>query len=271
MLRVRSALVAALCAAAFSAALAAAPDAPKPPKDPVIELPVTASVEVENDQAVVELYVLEENADVAAATNRAVERAAEGLDMLKTQFPQAELKNLSLTSTPRYSRPKEGEAPQIAGWQVRQSIRATLSKVHDAAAFVQSAQKYFSFDRVGFQLSPAARQSVQGRLVRKALDDMNRQAQEIARSLGGKRARVGIESVRFHEAAYAQPAAYRMNSAVMLSKSADTAAALPVFEPGTTTLQRSLTVRFRVQDAPKPPKVKAGAKPEPKLSPEDRL
>lgn len=89
---------------------AAAPKPPRATQGTTVTLPVTASVEVANDQAVIELYVLEQSKDIAQATTKAIERAAEGLKQLKALYPQAELKNQTLTSTPRYSKAKEGEA-----------------------------------------------------------------------------------------------------------------------------------------------------------------
>ena len=143
-MRAKSFLVVSVCAALFAAAGAQTAFAKTPrPNGTTVTLPVTASIEVANDQAVIELYVLEQSKDIAQATNKAIERAAEGLKQLKTLYPQAELKNQTLTSTPRYSKAKEGEAPEIVGWEVRQSVSAKLKNVEQAAPFVQSAQKYF--------------------------------------------------------------------------------------------------------------------------------
>ena len=141
-MRAKSFVVVSVCAALFAAAGAQTAFAKTPrPNGTMVTLPVTASIEVANDQAVIELYVLEQSKDIAQATNKAIERAAEGLKQLKTLYPQAELKNQTLTSTPRYSKAKEGEAPEIVGWEVRQSVSAKLKNVEQAAPFVQSAQK----------------------------------------------------------------------------------------------------------------------------------
>ena len=103
-MRAKSFLIASVCAALFAAAgvQAAAPKPPRATQGTTVTLPVTASVEVANDQAVIELYVLEQSKDIAQATTKAIERAAEGLKQLKALYPQAELKNQTLTSTPRW-------------------------------------------------------------------------------------------------------------------------------------------------------------------------
>lgn len=236
---------------------AAAPKPPRATQGTTVTLPVTASVEVANDQAVIELYVLEQSKDIAQATTKAIERAAEGLKQLKALYPQAELKNQTLTSTPRYSKAKEGEAPEIVGWEVRQSVSAKLKNVEQAAPFVQSAQKYFAFSSVGFQLSPESRAAVQDQLVRDAIKNMKAQAKVIAEAMVGQNARVTYETVDFHNAAYDRPVTYRMNADMVMAKAmaAEAAPALPVFEPGMTTLSRNLTAKVRIL-----PKAKARVK-----------
>ena len=245
-MRAKSFLVVSVCAALFAAAGAQTAFAKTPrPNGTMVTLPVTASIEVANDQAVIELYVLEQSKDIAQATNKAIERAAEGLKQLKTLYPQAELKNQTLTSTPRYSKAKEGEAPEIVGWEVRQSVSAKLKNVEQAAPFVQSAQKYFAFRSVGFQLSPESRAAVQD------------QAKVIAEAMVGQNARVTYETVDFHNSAYDRPVTYRMNADMVMAKAtaAEAAPALPVFEPGMTTLSRNLTAKVRIL-----PKAKARVK-----------
>ena len=220
MMRAKSFLIASVCAALFAAAgvQAAAPKPPRATQGTTVTLPVTASVEVANDQAVIELYVLEQSKDIAQATTKAIERAAEGLKQLKALYPQAELKNQTLTSTPRYSKAKEGEAPEIVGWEVRQSVSAKLKNVEQAAPFVQSAQKYFAFSSVGFQLSPESRAAVQDQLVRDAIKNMKAQAKVIAEAMVGQNARVTYETVDFHNAAYDRPVTYRMNADMVMAK-----------------------------------------------------
>ena len=253
-------LGAALCVAASAQA---APKAPLPPGT-VVTLPVTASVQVANDQAVVEMYVLEQAAELGEATNKAVERAARGISELKAAYPQAQLQTQSLSSVPRYAKAAEGAAAAIVGWEVRQSVSARISDVEQAAAFVQNAQRYFAFSRVGFQLSPQSQQAVQEKLVRDALHNMKQQARLIAETMAGKRARVSFESVEFHNAAYERPVTYRANSALLAAKSSagDGAGALPVFEAGETTLTRSLTAKLRIKPAPEPKKQKNPTPPE---------
>ena len=260
-MRAKSFLVVSVCAALFAAAGAQTAFAKTPrPNGTTVTLPVTASIEVANDQAVIELYVLEQSKDIAQATNKAIERAAEGLKQLKTLYPQAELKNQTLTSTPRYSKAKEGEAPEIVGWEVRQSVSAKLKNVEQAAPFVQSAQKYFAFSSVGFQLSPESRAAVQDQLVRDAIKNMKAQAKVIAEAMVGQNARVTYETVDFHNAAYDRPVTYRMNADMVMAKAmaAEAAPALPVFEPGMTTLSRNLTAKVRIN-----PQAKAKVKAKP--------
>lgn len=271
MTQTKSALIAALCAAVFAAGsvFAAAPKTQLPEPGTLVTLPVTASVEVDNDEAVVQLYVLEESRDVSGAAQAAVQKAADGLKALKAQYPQAEMKTMSLTSTPRYTEAKEGEASRIAAWQVRQTVSVTLKDVNQAAGFVQTAQKYFAFDHVGFQVSGAARESVQKRLVKDVIESLREQAAANAENLNGPHARVSFESIDFHNAAYTRAVPYRVNADLMRAQAygAEASMALPVFDAGVTTLTRSLTAKVRIKAEPpkrvKPPKA---PRPEPRES-----
>ena len=160
----------------------------------------------------------------------------------------------------RISKAKEGEAPEIVGWEVRQSVSAKLKNVEQAAPFVQSAQKYFAFRSVGFQLSPESRAAVQDQLVRDAVKNLKAQAKVIAEAMVGQNARVTYETVDFHNSAYDRPITYRMNADMVMAKAmaAEAAPALPVFEPGMTTLSRNLTAKVRIN-----PQAKAKVKAKP--------
>ena len=254
----KSTLAALICSAFFAAGsvCAAPPAPPKPEPGTAVTLPVTASVEVQNDRAVVQLYVLENNADVSAASKAVIEKAAEGLRALKALYPQAEMKTVSLTTNPRYTKPKEGEAAKIASWDVRQTVSVALDDVKLAAPFVQAAQKYFAFDHVGFELSSKARASVQDQLVRDVIADMKEQAGVIAETIAGKRARIRYESIEFHNAAYVRPMNYRVQADGMMLKAAAAAPeTMPVFDAGSTTLTRSLTAKLRIETPKaKPPR-----------------
>lgn len=267
MTYVKSALIAAVCSALFATAtVQAAPKPPRPEPATTVTLPVTASVEVDNDQAVVELYVLEQNEDISVATRQAIERAAQGIKELKSLYPEAELKTQTLSSTPRYNKPKEGKASEIVGWEVRQSISAKLNDVKQAAVFVQSAQKYFAFGHVGFQLSAQAREAVQDQLVRDAIANLKKQASVVAEAVAGKKARIHYESVDFHNAAYERAVPYRVNADMLMAKAANApvAGALPVFDPGVTTLTRSLTAKLSIK--PAEPKKRPKPAPRPELA-----
>lgn len=266
MMHAKSVLIASVCAALLAASsVQAAPKPPKPEPGTMVTLPVTASVEVENDQAVVELYVVEQSADISAATHAAVERAALGMKELKSLYPEVEFKTLTLSSTPRYSKPKEGQTAEIVGWEVRQSVSAKINDVKQAAVFVQTAQKHFAFGHVGFQLSAQARESVQDQLVRDVIANLKEQAAAIAEAIAGSKSQVAYESVDFHNAAYERSVPYRVSADMLMAKAANATspAALPVFEPGVTTLTRSLTAKVRIK--PAAPKKHPKPTPRPEL------
>ena len=113
---------------------------------------------------------------------------------------------------------------------------------------------------MGFQLSPESRAAVQDQLVRDAVKNLKAQAKVIAEAMVGQNARVTYETVVFHNSAYDRPVTYRMNADMVMAKAmaAEAAPALPVFEPGMTTLSRNLTAKVRIN-----PRAKAKVKAKP--------
>ena len=156
MNRLHTSVAAFTCAALLSSAtLAAAADVEcmRPGKDgTVLNLSATASVELANDQAVVNFYAMDTAPTLLEATQKVLKRVNEGLAKVKALDIKAEYETTNLSSYPRYNEPKKGEAAKIVGWEVRQNISGTVKEVDDAAKLAQQAAKYFAFDGVQFSL-----------------------------------------------------------------------------------------------------------------------
>ena len=252
MNRLRTSAAALTCIALMGTAFtvcAAEPEVMRPGKDgTVLNLSATASVELANDQAVVNFYAMETAPTLLEATQKVLKRVNEGLAKVKALDIKAEYETTNLSSYPRYNEPKKGEAAKIVGWEVRQSISGTVKEVDDAAELAQQAAKYFAFDGVRFSLSKAAQSKVQEQLMREALIDVRTQAAIIAEELGAKPSDVRVESINFNRSNYGMGVEYKTNMPRLAAARATDAASMPLpqFEPGKSTVSRQVSAQLRI-------------------------
>lgn len=247
-LTVPAVCVSTILALASTSALAATSDGIRTGKDgTVVTLPVTATLELENDQAVVSFYTVEVDKDLATATKRVIDRVNKGLNELKALNLPVEFETQSMSSYPRYSQTKNGEEAKIIGWEVRQNISGTVKDVTAAAPLAQKVGEYFAFERVNFTLSRQAQQKVQNELMKAAVMQARQQAEVIALTLGAQARDVRIESMDFNASNIE-----RYGNRVYASMASDGVRAKaamppPVFEPGQTTVSRYMTARVRIK------------------------
>lgn len=247
-LTVPAVCVSTILALASASAFAASGDGVRTGKDgTVVTLPVTATLELENDQAVVSFYTVEVDKDLATATKRVIDRVNKGLTELKALGLPVEFETQSMSSYPRYSQTKNGEESKIIGWEVRQNISGTVKDVTAAAPLAQKVGEYFAFERVNFTLSREAQQKVQNDLMKAAVMQARQQAEVIASTLGAQADDVRIESMDFNASnieRYGNRVYAAMAADARLSKAA---MPTPVFEPGQTTVSRYMTARVRIK------------------------
>ena len=252
MNRLHTSVAAFTCAALLSSAtLAAAADVEcmRPGKDgTVLNLSATASVELANDQAVVNFYAMDTAPTLLEATQKVLKRVNEGLAKVKALDIKAEYETTNLSSYPRYNEPKKGEAAKIVGWEVRQNISGTVKEVDDAAKLAQQAAKYFAFDGVQFSLSKQAQRTVQEQLMREALTDVRTQAKIIASELGTEPGDIRVESINFNRSSYGMGVEYKTNMPMMSAARAMDSARMPLpqFDPGKSTVSRQVSAQLRI-------------------------
>ncbi len=241
-----SAALAALLAVSAAQVMAAS-DGVRTGKDgTVVTLPVTATIDLANDQAVVSFYSLSVDKDLTTATKQVIENVNKGLKELKALNLPVDFETLGMSSFPRYAQVKKGEDAKIVGWEVRQNVTATVKDVNAAAQLAQKVGEYFAFERVNFTLSRAAQQKVQDELMKMAVGQARSQAEVIAVTLGAEARDVRIESLEFN-ASNMDRYANRMYAMDAGMRAAKEAMPMPAFEPGQTTVSRYLTARVRIK------------------------
>ena len=253
MVRLHQLIVAIPCAAliAASGAALAADSAGFTPdkKGTTLHLAAMASVELPNDKATVSFQAQETAATLAEATERLIKRVNLGVARLKASGVDAVFETNNVSSYPRYTEPRKGEAAKIVGWEVHQSISGKVSKVEDAAKLAQTGADYFAISGVNFSLSKAAQGRVQEQLMREAMKDVRAQAEVTASELGAGSEDIRVVSVTFNRSSQNMIGAFKAASP-MMARAADASLErmpLPQFEAGRTSVSRQVNVELRVE------------------------
>jgi len=225
----------ALCLSILALLAASAQAADPAPRDR-LNLSASASVEVTRDVLGVTFSTTKEGSD-AAAVQAALKSALDAalVEARKIAKPgQVEVQTGNFSLYPRYA-PKGG----INGWQGTAELQV---EGKDAAAIAQLTGRIgsMSIARVGYSLSKAAREKVEGEVVAQAIANYKARAADYARQFGYAGYQIGEVSVNTADAV-PMMAIPQMRMKAM-SASADEA--LPV-EAGKATV--SVTVNGAVQ------------------------
>ena len=233
--------IAAACVTVPALVLAQAAPAPTParPEGTLVVLTGSAEVEVANDEAVANLYVELQDADLARAQSLINQRAAEGVAQLKRGDPKAQIETSGYSSYPVYAR---DAAKKIVGWRVRQSV---MLRTNDLAALprtVAGAQQQLALANLDFRLSRAARERVEAELIQRAIANLNARVAAAAQALDVPKSRVRIEELNFAGVGNERPP---MPMARAMVQQAPEAVAEPQFDAGRSLQQMQVSARVR--------------------------
>jgi predicted secreted protein len=198
----------------------------------------TAEMEVTNDEAVANLYVELQDAELARAQSLVNQRAAEGIAQLKRGDPKAQVETGGYSSYPVYAR---DAAKKIVGWRVRQSVTLRTNDVASLARTVAGAQQQLALGSLDFRLSRAARERVEGELIQRAIANLNARVAAAAQALEVPKSRIRIEEMNF-TGSHDRPPVVPMARAMVQSSEA---VAEPQFDAGRSLQQISVTARIR--------------------------
>lgn len=156
-----------------------------PPPSGVLNVSASASVEVARDVLGVAFSVTREGNDaqaVQSALKQALDAAlAEARKIAKPGQVEVQTGNFSLY--PRYSNPKPGGQPQIAGWQGSAEL---MVQGKDVAAIAQLTGRVttMTIQRVGYTLSKEAREKVESEVAAQAIARWRAKAQQMSQAFG---------------------------------------------------------------------------------------
>ncbi|HTT12008.1 MAG TPA: SIMPL domain-containing protein [Burkholderiaceae bacterium] len=227
-----------LPAVAVAQAPPPAPPAARPEGTLVI-ISGSGEIDVANDEAVANLYVELQDADLARAQSLVNQRAAEGVAQLKRGDPKAQIETSGYASYPVYAR---DAAKKVVGWRVRQSVSFRTSELSTLGHTLASAQQQLAVAGLEFRLSRAARERVEAELIQRAIANLNTRIAAAAQALDVPKSRVRIEELNFGGAGNERPPIVPVARAMVQSAEAGVE---PQYDPGRTTQQLSVVARVR--------------------------
>jgi predicted secreted protein len=211
---------------------------PARPDGTLVVMTGSAEMEVANDEAVANLYVEVQDADLARAQSLVNQRAAEGIAQLKRGDPKAQIETGGYSSYPVYAR---DAAKKIVGWRVRQSVTLRTSNLAALASTIAGAQQQLALGNLDFRLSRAARERVEGELIQRAIANLNARVAAAAQALEVPKSRIRIEEMNFAGTQERPPIVPMARAMVQSSEGV----AEPQFDAGRSLQQMSVTARVR--------------------------
>ena len=221
-------------------------------------VPAFGEVTAPNDQAVAMLAIEEQDKDKAAAASRVNQKIRQGLDILKSQDPQAKLKTQGYYTYPVY--PEDRPLPpgaaskprQPTAWRVGQYVQVTTTNITALPKTVAAAQKILTLNGLSFGLSPAATRKLDDARIAATYKNLNERIASIAAAMGRPVTDAVLDTVDYEGSGNyggggQGPAGAPMMARMSAKAEMDQSVAEPSFEPGETTLEMRVVgkVKFK--------------------------
>jgi predicted secreted protein len=205
----------------------------------VVLMTGSAEIEVANDEAVANLFVEQQDADLARVQSTVNQRTADGIAQLKRSDPKALIETTGYASYPIYSR--DG-GRKVVGWRVRQSVSLRTADLAALPRTIAAAQQHLALAGIDFRLSRAARERVEADLIQRAIANLNARVAAAAQALDVAKSRIRIEELNFGVTAAERPPIVPMARTMV---QAAEAVAEPQFDAGRSLQQMTVTARVR--------------------------
>jgi predicted secreted protein len=186
-----------------------------------ISLGESASLDVENDLLIAELFAQTEGKDATRAADE-VNRTIDWAVNVAATHAAVSTQTLGYQSTPIHRN------NAIQGWRVSQSIRLESTDHHSMSDLIGRLQEQLKVQSVSYRLSDSQRRQHLDGLTETALQRFNSRAERIAESLG--RSGFRLVQLAINDNDYRPMVAAR---GPMLTASADSGIAPPRLEAGT--------------------------------------
>jgi uncharacterized protein YggE len=221
----------------------------------LVVVPASGEVSHANDQALLTLSIEEFDEDKTAAAARVNRKMKQGVEIVRREDPQAQLRTMGYYTMPVYPEvPPQPVQPLQAkrvptGWRVGQYLEVKTQNLHSLPKTAAAAQKVLSIGSLEFGLSPATTRQLDDQRIAATYRNLNERIASIASAMGRRVSDAVIDTVDFEGSGQfagevRQATAYAARAG---AKRAQDEVPEPSFEPGETTLQMRLVgkVKFK--------------------------
>jgi predicted secreted protein len=221
----------------------------------LVIVPAFGEVRHANDQAVLILSAEEFDKDKTAAAARVNQKMKQGVEIVKREDREAQLKTQGYYTIPVY--PEAPPQPLLntqakrvpTAWRVGQYLEVKTQNLGSLPKTAAAAQKVLSISSLEFGLSEATTKRLDDERIAATYRNLNERIASIANAMGRRGADAVIETVDFEGSGHyaGEAAAAPMMQAQMRGKRFQDEVPEPSFEPGETTLQMRLVgkVKFK--------------------------
>lgn len=210
-------------------------DAPR-----TIHIDATATVSRAPDRAVIQLAV-ETMAATAGEATAANARAMESVLRAVRQLgvPESSIQTLRVDLFPRYDRPREGEAPAIAGYQATNQVVVTLDSIPLVGPVVDAAVRAGANRVTGIQFELRDADRWRREAIREAIAKARAEAEVVADALGE---RLG-PALQVSTGGYEPPIVYGREVMDMAMRQESAA---PPVAPGEVEVRATVSITFKI-------------------------
>lgn len=215
-----------------------------------VVVPAFGEVRYPNDEARATLMIEEQDKDKAAAASRVNQKMKLGIDIVKREDPQAELKTRGYYTYPVYAddpvQPRQGpRVRQPVSWRVGQYLEVTTSNLSALPKTIAAAQRILALGSLQFGLTERTLKKLEERRIAAAYSNLTERIVAIAKAMGRSPADAMLDTIDFEGSGAYAPAQDVQTKSMRVASAEAMQVEEPSFEPGETTLSTRIVGKLR--------------------------
>ncbi len=214
----------------------------------VVMVPASAQVSHPNEVAIVRFIASGRNKSEALAGSQANQNMKEGLAIIRSADPSAQIQTGSFESFPfRKKGAKDGdddESAKVIGWEVSQEVTVTTRNLSQLSFMGSALQGKLSLGEVRFELTPDTMARLREKHIAATYASLNATVASVAKAMGKGLGEATLETITFDGASDRDNYGFMGGNNARMTTPQQ---AKPNFVPGETTLTMKLVgkVRFK--------------------------